>query len=138
MYSVDENRDSNNVPDEDRKRNPNATDSIVDMIMGRSNDTSDNGGNSGEPQRVTVDAETLVAQTQDRMWRALKRRYQYDSNLKPAQAFLLNHINSKVPLVIMYVDLVGSTNMSMTLPVDKLVSIIRAFTYEMSSVIQKS
>ena len=36
----------------------------------------------------------------------------------------------------MYVDLVGSTNMSMTLPVDKLVSIIRAFTYEMSSVIQ--
>ncbi len=36
----------------------------------------------------------------------------------------------------MYVDLVGSTNMSMTLPIDKLVSIIRAFTYEMSSVIQ--
>ena len=136
MYFLDENRDSNYVPDEDRKRNPNATDSIVDMIMGRSNDTSDNGGNSGEQQRVTVDAETLVAQTQDRMWRALKRRYQYDSNLKPAQAFLLNHINSKIPLVIMYVDLVGSTNMSMTLPVDKLVSIIRAFTYEMSSVIQ--
>ena len=70
------------------------------------------------------------------MWRALKRRYEYDSNLKPAQAFLLNHINSKIPLVIMYVDLVGSTDMSMTLPVDKLVSIIRAFTYEMSSVIQ--
>ena len=30
----------------------------------------------------------------------------------------------------------GSTNMSMTLPIDKLVSIIRAFTYEMSCVIQ--
>ena len=93
-------------------------------------------GNSGDPQQVTVDAETLIAQTQDRMWRALKRRYEYDSNLKPAQAFLLNHINSKIPLVIMYVDLVGSTDMSMTLPVDKLVSIITAFTYEMSSVIQ--
>jgi adenylate cyclase len=36
----------------------------------------------------------------------------------------------------MYVDLVGSINMSMTLPIDKLVSIIRAFTYEMSCVIQ--
>jgi hypothetical protein len=36
----------------------------------------------------------------------------------------------------MYVDLVGSINMSMTLPVDKLVSIMRAFTYEMSYVIQ--
>ena len=45
----------------------------------------------------------------------------------------LNHINSKIPLVIMYVDLVGSTKMNMTLPVDNLVSIIRAFTYEMSS-----
>ncbi len=102
---------------------------MVDMIMGTS-------ANSGEAQQITVDAETLVAQTQDRMWRALKRRYQYDSNLNPAQTFLLNHINSKIPLVIMYVDLVGSINMSMTLPVDKLVSIIRAFTYEMSSVIQ--
>jgi adenylate cyclase len=36
----------------------------------------------------------------------------------------------------MYVDLVGSTNMSMTLPVDKLVTIIRAFSYEVTSVIQ--
>jgi adenylate cyclase len=46
---------------------------------------------------------------------------------------LKNHINSKIPLVIMYVDLVGSTKRNMTLPVDNLVSIIRAFTYEMSS-----
>jgi class 3 adenylate cyclase len=103
------------------------------MILASSNGSS---GNSRDPQQVTVDTETLVAQTQDRMWRALKRRYQYDANLEPAQAFLLNHINSKISLVIMYVDLVGSTNMSMTLPIDKLVSIIRAFTYEMSTVIQ--
>ncbi|MGB7954785.1 MAG: adenylate/guanylate cyclase domain-containing protein, partial [Candidatus Nitrosopolaris sp.] len=80
--------------------------------------------------------ETLVAQTQARTCTLLKRNYKYDSNLKPAQAFLLNHVNSKIPLVVMYVDLVGSTNMCMTLPVDKLVSIIRAFTYEISSIIQ--
>ena len=97
---------------------------------------TDGSANSGEARQVTVDAETLVAQTQERMWKALKRRYQYDSNLNPAQTFLLNHVNSKIRLVIMYVDLVGSTDMSMTLPVDKLVTIIRAFTYEMSSVIQ--
>src|SRR5215469_18373698 len=77
-----------------------------------------------------------IAQTQDRMWKALKRRYQYDSNLNPAQMFLPNHINSKIPLAIMYLDLVGSINMSMTLPIDKLVSIIRAFTYEVSCIIQ--
>ena len=134
---MEENRDNKSIPDEDRRRNPskqsNATNSIVDMIMGASTGSS---ANSGEAQQITVDAETLVAQTQDRMWRALKRRYQYDSNLNPAQMFLLNHINSKIPLVIMYVDLVGSIDMIMTLPVNKLVSIIRAFTYEMSSVIQ--
>ena len=89
-----------------------------------------------KPIAVTVDAETLVAQTQERLSRALKRRYQYESNLKPGQEFLLNHINSKIPLVIMYADLVGSTNMSMTLPIEKAVTIIRSFSYEMSSIVQ--
>ena len=36
----------------------------------------------------------------------------------------------------MYADLVGSTNMSMTLPVDKMVTKIRSFSYEMTSIIQ--
>lgn len=89
-----------------------------------------------ESRSKVVDSETLVAQTQDRLWRALKRRYQYDSSLKPAQDYLLNHVSSKIPLVIMYADLVGSTNMSMSLPVDKLVTIIRSFTQEMSSVVE--
>lgn len=104
--------------------------SIASMIMGR--DAYD----SNNPISVTVDAETLVAQTQERLSRALKRRYQYESNLKPGQEFLLNHINSKIPLVIMYADLVGSTNMSMTLPIEKAVTIIRSFSYEMSSIVQ--
>jgi adenylate cyclase len=104
--------------------------SIASMIMGRDDDDSNN------PIAVTVDAETLVAQTQERLSRALKRRYQYESNLKPGQEFLLNHINSKIPLVIMYADLVGSTNMSMTLPIEKAVTIIRSFSYEMSSIVQ--
>jgi adenylate cyclase len=52
------------------------------------------------------------------VWRALKKRYQYDSSLKDSQGFLLNNVNSKISLVIMYADLVGSTIMNMTLPVD--------------------
>jgi class 3 adenylate cyclase len=83
----------------------------------------------------TVDSQTLVSQTQDRLWRALKRRFQYDVSLRPGQEFLLNYVSTKLPLVITYADLVGSTNMSMTLPADKLTTIIRAFTYEMSQVI---
>ncbi|HEY7508010.1 MAG TPA: adenylate/guanylate cyclase domain-containing protein [Nitrososphaera sp.] len=102
--------------------------SLVGMMMG-----------GGQPEKANVvDSETLVAQTQDRLWRALKRRYQYDSSLKPGQDYLLEHVSSKIPLVIMYADLVGSTNMSMTLPVDKLVTIIRSFTQEMSSVVESN
>ncbi|MGC2668458.1 MAG: adenylate/guanylate cyclase domain-containing protein [Candidatus Nitrosopolaris sp.] len=62
--------------------------------------------------------------------------YQYDTSIKHAQDFLLNHLSSKISLVIIYVDIVGSTKMSMTLPVDKLVTIIRAFSHEISSVIE--
>jgi len=94
------------------------------------------GDSSKQPMTLSVDSERPVAQTQERLSRALKRRYQYESNLKPAQEFLLAHENSKIPLVIMYADLVGSTKMSMTLPVDKMVTIIRAFLYEMSYIVQ--
>ena len=89
-----------------------------------------------KPMAGTVDSETLVAQTQERLSRALKRRYQYESNLKPAQDFLINYINSKIPLAIMYADLVGSTKLSMTLPVNKMVTILRAFLNEMSYIVQ--
>jgi adenylate cyclase len=82
------------------------------------------------------DLETLFTQRQDRLWNALEERYQYDTSIKHAQDFLLKHVSSKISLVIMYADLVGSTKMSMTLPVDKLITIIRAFSHEMSSVVE--
>ena len=104
-----------------------ASKDLFDMMM--------NNDNKSNEQAKIVDSETLVSQTQDRLWRALKRRFQYDVSLQPGQEFLLNHVSTKLPLVIMYADLVGSTNMSMTLPADKLTTIIRAFTYEISQVI---
>jgi adenylate cyclase len=55
--------------------------------------------------------------------------------IRRGQRFLLNHVSSKVPLIVMYADLVGSTSMSMTLPVDQLVVIIRAFTHHISRVV---
>jgi hypothetical protein len=61
-----------------------------------------NDDHSKNPLMVAVDAETFVAQTQARLWKALKRQYQYESSLKPGQNFLLNHINSNIPLVIIY------------------------------------
>jgi adenylate cyclase len=57
------------------------------------------------------------------------------TSIRRGQKFLLNHISSKIPLIIIYADLVGSTNMSMTLPVDNLVTLIRAFDHQISLVV---
>ena len=54
------------------------------------------------------------------------------TSIRRGQKFLLNHISSKIPLIIIYADLVGSTRMSMTLPIDNLITIIRAFTHDIS------
>jgi adenylate cyclase len=54
------------------------------------------------------------------------------TSIRRGQKFLLNYIGSKIPLIIIYADLVGSTRMSMTLPIDNLVTIIRAFTHDLS------
>src|SRR6188472_805964 len=106
------------------------------MIMGNNKEDNSYSENTISIAPIVVDAKTLVSQTQDRMWKALEGNYLYDSSLKDSQAFLFNHVNSKMSLVIMYADLVGSTKMSMTLPVDKMVTIIRAFTYEMTSIVR--
>jgi adenylate cyclase len=130
--------------EEKEDKNHVANKSIANMIMGNNNSHNNYSKNRGVssssqaaiPSVQIVDAKTLVSQTQDRMWKALEGNYLYDSSLQDSQAFLFNHVNSKISLVIMYADLVGSTNMSMTLPVDKMVTIIRAFTYEMTSIVR--
>jgi hypothetical protein len=103
---------------------------ILNRIIGSS--TRENENRKDE----LVDLQTLFSQRQDRLWKALEERYQYNSSLNRGQEFLLNHVNSKLELVIMYIDLVGSTKMSMTLPVEQLVTIMRAFSHEISSVVE--
>src|ERR687890_557988 len=48
---------------------------------------------------------------------------------------LQKYARSKVTLVILHVDLVGSTQLSMTLPLDRLTTIVQTFTQEMSVMI---
>jgi class 3 adenylate cyclase/sporulation protein YlmC with PRC-barrel domain len=89
-----------------------------------------------EQSAQLFDLQTLLNQRQDRLWQALEERYQYNTSIKHSQDFLLKHVSSKVSLLVMFVDLVGSTDMSMTLPAEKLVTIITAFSREVSSVIE--
>jgi adenylate cyclase len=88
--------------------------------------------NTAEEQ--IIDSQTSLAKTQVRFSEALREHYQYDTSIKRGQSYLLKHVGSKVSLVIIYIDIVESTNLSMTLPAEKLVTIIRAFSHEMSAV----
>lgn len=123
-----------NKKQESEKRKKMADDQNVKPLKNMVIDKGD-GSITNKPIAVTIDPKTIVDRTQERFSRALKKRYQYESNLEPAQNFLLDHVNSRISLVVMYADLVGSTNMNMTLPVDKMVTIIRGFAYEMSHII---
>lgn len=115
---------------EQKKDLDNVNAKILNRIIGSS--TNENVNRKDQ----LVDLQTLFSQRQDRLWKALEERYQYNSSVKHGQEFLLNHVNSKVELVVMYIDLVGSTKMSMTLPVEQLVTIMRAFSHEISSVVE--
>jgi adenylate cyclase len=66
----------------------------------------------------------------------LYERYKYNTSIKKGQDFLLNHVDSKLSLVVMYADLVDSTKMSMVLPVERMAKIIKAFSHELSSVVE--
>jgi len=57
------------------------------------------------------------------------------NTVRRGQNYLLEHIRTKIPIIIIYADLVGSTKMSMTLPIDNLVSIVRIFDYHISNVV---
>ena len=64
------------------------------------NATDKSSGNAKIKEEL-IDLEKLFIQRQDRLWHALRERYRYDTSVKQSQEFLLRHVNSKMPLVIM-------------------------------------
>jgi len=98
--------------------------------------TKENTNESSTENKTIYDLQTLLSQRQDRLTSLLYERYQYNTSIKRGQDFLLNHVDSKLSLVVMYADLVGSTKMSMTLPVERMGKIIKAYSHELSSVVE--
>ncbi|HXV65886.1 MAG TPA: adenylate/guanylate cyclase domain-containing protein [Nitrosopumilaceae archaeon] len=85
-----------------------------------------------------VDLENLVKETQKRIWAALKQGYEYDSTIiDESDRFLRNLVSSRVNMIVLYVDLVGSTEITLSLPEEKVAIIIRSFAQEMSSIIKQ-
>jgi adenylate cyclase len=82
-----------------------------------------------------VSINKAIQLAQSRMWRALKIGSEFNISMDETQHILEIYAKSKVTLVILHVDLVESTRLLMTLPVDRLATIIQAFSQEMSLII---
>lgn len=110
---------SENENSQDSTSNPN----VVDMLLSQKNEK-------------LVDSETMILETQKRVWGALKKGYEYTGITNESEKFLRKNVFSKVDMVVLYVDLVGSTTMTLELPEEKLAIIISSFSQEMASVIR--
>ncbi|HZA62830.1 MAG TPA: adenylate/guanylate cyclase domain-containing protein [Nitrososphaeraceae archaeon] len=82
---------------------------------------------------VNIDYAIKYAQT--RVWKALKVKSDFDISMEETQNNLKNYAESKTTFLILYIDLVDSTRLSMTLPVNRLATIVRAFSQEISLII---
>ena len=104
--------------------NTDQSNNVVDMLLSKN-------------QTQTLDSETMLLETQKRVWAALKKGYEYSGLIDESEAFLRKNVFSKLDMVVLYVDLVGSTTMTLEMPPEKIAIIISSFSQEMAAVIRQ-
>ena len=72
-----------------------------------------------------------------RVRQTLDRGVQIDLSTESCKRYLRRHVNRKIGVVILYVDIDGSTKMSMALPPDQFATILHIFSQEMSMTISE-
>jgi class 3 adenylate cyclase len=100
------------------------TPNIVDVLFGR------------HVEKI-VDADTLIDEVQKRVTISLRVGFQYEGVAEDSEEFLRNHILNRIKLVVLYVDLVGSTSIILKLPKEQLSQVITTFAQEMAYVIKR-
>ena len=83
-------------------------------------------------EEKTVDSDTLIKEAQSRVGDSIINGAEYTPFKDNSEEFLRDHVNSRVHIFVMYVDLVNSTNITLTLPDDKVVKLITSFAQEMA------
>jgi hypothetical protein len=91
----------------------------------------------GKNKEQTLDSETMILETQKRVWGALKKGYEYLGMVDESDQFLRKNVFSKLDMVVLYVDLVGSTTMTLEMPAEKIAIIVSSFSQEMAAVIRQ-
>jgi len=102
----------------------NNSNNIIDMLLSKTDSK-------------TVDSETLIRNVQNRIRDSIKEGYRYSRIVDASEGFLRKHVFEQVEMAVIYVDLVGSTKLSLRLPPEKLSIVISSFVQEMSYVISQ-
>jgi class 3 adenylate cyclase len=85
----------------------------------------------------TVDVNAVMRRSQTRVWKTLEGEPEFIISVADTQNILGKAARSKMNFVILNVDLVASTKLSMTLPLDRLTMMIQAFNQEMSLIVKE-
>ena len=94
--------------------------------------------NPNESNDKITDFDTMILETQKRVWGALKKGYEYSGSIDESDKFLRQHVFSKLNMMVIYVDLVGSTTMTLEMRAEKIATIIGSFAQEMAAVIRQN
>jgi adenylate cyclase len=86
---------------------------------------------SSSPNR-SVGLNSIMKKSQNRVRKTLEGKPEFVMSLVETQNVLEKFARYKTTLVVLHVDLVGSTKLAMRLPIDRLTMIIQAFNQEMS------
>ncbi len=79
---------------------------------------------------------SILKKSQTRVRKTLEGKPEFVMSLVETQNVLKKHAKDKTTLVVLHVDLVGSTKLAMKLPIDRLTMIIQAFHQEMSIIVK--
>ena len=119
-----ENKEKNDDVAHQEKTPDHKSSDYIDMVLSRKG-------------AKVVDSETLVKETQKRLWASLKQGFEYPLRTDDSEKFLRNLVSSRVDMIVLYVDLVGSTDITLSLPEGKVAIIISSFAQEMAGVIRQ-
>ncbi|CAI9831291.1 MAG: adenylate/guanylate cyclase domain-containing protein [Nitrosopumilus sp.] len=96
----------------------------VDMLLGRR-------------QEKVLDTESMMLEVQTRVWKSLKKGYEYSVLIDESDRFLRKNVLGSLNMVVLYVDLVGSTTMTLEMPAEKVATIVSSFSQEMAILIRQ-
>jgi adenylate cyclase len=85
----------------------------------------------------TIDVNAIMRRSQTRVSKTLEGEPEFIISVADTQNILGKAARSKMNFVILNVDLVASTKLSMTLPLDRLTMMIQAFNQEMSLIVKE-